>query len=76
MKYVHIGMNVSNLEASIAFYSKVFGVSPIKVKPTYSKFLLEQPGLNFTLNVKDEVNGNQSESLWLPSRNTRRNRSP
>ncbi|MBD7937003.1 VOC family protein [Cytobacillus sp. Sa5YUA1] len=59
MKYVHIGMNVSNLEASIAFYSKVFGVSPIKVKPTYSKFLLEQPGLNFTLNVKDEVNGNQ-----------------
>lgn len=59
MKYVHIGINVTNLEASIAFYSKVFGVSPIKLKPTYSKFLLEQPGLNFTLNVKDEVNGNQ-----------------
>lgn len=59
MKYVHIGINVTNLEASIAFYSKVFGVSPIKVEPTYSKFLLEQPGLNFTLNVKDEVNGNQ-----------------
>ena len=29
------------------------------MKTDYAKFLLETPGLNFTLNVRDEVNGNQ-----------------
>ena len=59
MRYVHIGINVTNLEKSIEFYEKVFCVSPVKVKTDYAKFLLEKPGLNFTLNVRDEVKGNQ-----------------
>ncbi|PEP06983.1 hypothetical protein CN578_29050 [Bacillus toyonensis] len=59
MKYVHVGINVTNLEKSIEFYEKVFGASPVKVKVDYAKFLLENPRLNFTLNVRDEVNGNQ-----------------
>ncbi|MCT1577700.1 glyoxalase/bleomycin resistance/dioxygenase family protein [Oceanobacillus kimchii] len=59
MKYVHVGVNVTNLNESVEFYSKVFGVSPVKSKFNYAKFLLDQPGLNFTLNVKDDVGGNQ-----------------
>ncbi|MEK5138774.1 MULTISPECIES: ArsI/CadI family heavy metal resistance metalloenzyme [Priestia] len=59
MKYVHVGVNVTNLEKSVIFYEKLFGVKPVKVKVDYAKFLLNQPGLNFTLNVRDEVNGNQ-----------------
>ncbi|OUQ85537.1 hypothetical protein B5G50_26195 [Brevibacillus brevis] len=59
MKYVHVGINVTNLEKSIEFYQKVFGVEPVKVKTDYAKFLLENPGLNFTLNVRDAVSGNQ-----------------
>ncbi|KQL48409.1 hypothetical protein AN963_00925 [Brevibacillus choshinensis] len=59
MKYVHVGINVTDLEKSIAFYQKVFGVNPVKVKMDYAKFLLESPGLNFTLNVQDAVSGNQ-----------------
>ncbi|MCI0766984.1 ArsI/CadI family heavy metal resistance metalloenzyme [Bacillus sp. TL12] len=59
MQYVHVGINVTNLEKSIEFYSKVFGMEPVKVKADYAKFLLESPGLNFTLNVRDEVKGNQ-----------------
>ncbi|EST51550.1 hypothetical protein T458_24290 [Brevibacillus panacihumi W25] len=59
MKYVHVGINVTNLEKSVDFYQKVFGVEPVKVKTDYAKFLLETPGLNFTLNVRDEVRGNQ-----------------
>jgi len=59
MKYVHVGINVTNLEQSIEFYQKVFGIKPEKVKEDYAKFLLDEPGLNFTLNVRDEVNGNQ-----------------
>jgi catechol 2,3-dioxygenase-like lactoylglutathione lyase family enzyme len=59
MKYTHIGLNITNLERSIEFYSTLFGTTPVKVKPDYAKFLLESPGLNFTLNLQDEVNGNQ-----------------
>jgi catechol 2,3-dioxygenase-like lactoylglutathione lyase family enzyme len=56
----HIGINVTSLEESIGFYSKVFNAEPVKVKPGYAKFLLEEPGLNFTLNLTDEVSGNQA----------------
>ncbi|WP_219375414.1 ArsI/CadI family heavy metal resistance metalloenzyme [Bacillus mycoides] len=59
MKYVHVGINVTNLEKSIKFYEKTFGVKPVKVKNDYAKFLLDIPGLNFTLNLKDEVSGNR-----------------
>ncbi|HDR4764161.1 TPA: ArsI/CadI family heavy metal resistance metalloenzyme [Bacillus thuringiensis] len=59
MRYVHVGINVTDLEKSIEFYEKVFGESPVKVKMDYAKFLLETLGLNFTLNVRDEVKGNQ-----------------
>ncbi len=56
---MHVGINVTNLNKSIEFYSKIFNVEPVKVKPDYAKFLLDYPGLNFTLNLKDEVSGNQ-----------------
>ncbi|MFD5853296.1 ArsI/CadI family heavy metal resistance metalloenzyme [Cytobacillus pseudoceanisediminis] len=56
---VHVGINVMDLNQSIEFYSKVFNAEPVKVKEDYAKFLLEDPGLNFTLNLKDEVSGNQ-----------------
>jgi catechol 2,3-dioxygenase-like lactoylglutathione lyase family enzyme len=59
MKYVHVGINVTNLKASIEFYQKLFNIEPIKVKADYAKFLLEKPGLNFTLNVRNQVSGNQ-----------------
>lgn len=58
MMNMHVGLNVTNLEASIVFYSKVFGVEPVKVKSNYAKFLLKDPGLNFTLRPVDRVEGN------------------
>ncbi|WP_251552077.1 ArsI/CadI family heavy metal resistance metalloenzyme [Neobacillus muris] len=59
MKYAHVGLNVTNLEKSLEFYTKLFGMEPVKTKPDYAKFLLETPGLNITLNLKNEVKGNQ-----------------
>ncbi|EWG08475.1 hypothetical protein PBF_24101 [Cytobacillus firmus DS1] len=56
---VHAGINVTDLNQSIEFYSKVFNAEPVKVKEDYAKFLLEDPGLNFTLNLTAEVSGNQ-----------------
>jgi catechol 2,3-dioxygenase-like lactoylglutathione lyase family enzyme len=56
---MHVGINVTDLDKSIEFYTKVFNTEPVKIKPDYAKFLLDNPGLNFTLNLKDKVSGNQ-----------------
>jgi catechol 2,3-dioxygenase-like lactoylglutathione lyase family enzyme len=45
----HISLNVTNLEKSVAFYSRAFGVEPQKRSPTYAKYDLKQPALNFAL---------------------------
>ena len=49
-EHVHIALNTDKLEASIEFYRAFFGREPVKVKPGYAKFELENPALNFTLN--------------------------
>lgn len=46
----HLAINVSDVEASIEFYRKMFGIEPSKVRTGYAKFDVESPGLNFTLN--------------------------
>jgi catechol 2,3-dioxygenase-like lactoylglutathione lyase family enzyme len=56
---MHVGINVTNLEQSKEFYQKIFNIIPVKVKTDYAKYLLHDPQLNFTLNVKEEVAGNQ-----------------
>ncbi len=46
----HIALNVKNVEESKAFYKKMFGIEPMKVRNGYAKFDLEFPSLNLTLN--------------------------
>ncbi|HYI09972.1 MAG TPA: ArsI/CadI family heavy metal resistance metalloenzyme [Thermoanaerobaculia bacterium] len=46
----HLGINVRNVEASIPFYKKLFGIEPAKVRTGYAKFDVQNPPLNFTLN--------------------------
>jgi catechol 2,3-dioxygenase-like lactoylglutathione lyase family enzyme len=45
----HVSLNVSNIDASVAFYEKVFGVAVTKRRPGYAKFDLEQPSLNLSM---------------------------
>ena len=46
----HVGLNVSDLQASVAFYQKVFDQEPTKLRPGYAKFEVSEPSVNFTLN--------------------------
>ncbi|GGE10710.1 cadmium transporter [Marinithermofilum abyssi] len=46
----HLAINVKDLDASIEFYRHLFGEEPVKVRPGYAKFDLDEPPLNFTLN--------------------------
>lgn len=46
----HLAINVKDVEASIGFYKKLFGIEPSKVRTGYAKFNVQNPPLNFTLN--------------------------
>ena len=46
---VQLALNVSDLDASIAFYSAMFGVEPAKRRPGYPNFAVEHPPLKLVL---------------------------
>jgi len=46
----HLAINVRDVDTSIDFYKKMFGIEPSKVRTGYAKFDVESPALNFTLN--------------------------
>ena len=45
----HVSLNISNIDASVAFYEKVFGVAATKRRAGYAKFDLQEPALNLTM---------------------------
>ena len=49
MKRLHVSLNVSNLDQSIAFYTNLFGQQPTFVKSDYAKSMLDDPRVNFVL---------------------------
>lgn len=46
---VQLALNVSDLEASVAFYSAMFGVEPHKRRPGYANFAIAEPPLKLVL---------------------------
>jgi catechol 2,3-dioxygenase-like lactoylglutathione lyase family enzyme len=53
MKRFHMHVGVTNLDASIAFYTNLFGAEPSAVKPDYAKWMLEDPRINFAISMRD-----------------------
>ena len=49
MSRVQFALNVDDLEASVAFYSKLFGAEPAKLRPGYANFALTEPPLKLVL---------------------------
>ena len=45
----HVSLNVSNIDASVAFYEKAFNVAVTKRRPGYAKFDLAEPSLNLSM---------------------------
>jgi catechol 2,3-dioxygenase-like lactoylglutathione lyase family enzyme len=46
---IQLALNVDNLEESIAFYSKLFGTEPAKLRPGYANFAIAEPPLKLIL---------------------------
>lgn len=49
MSRVQLGLNVSNLDEAIDFYSKIFGAEPAKIRPGYANFAVVAPPLKLVL---------------------------
>ncbi|MEU0252141.1 ArsI/CadI family heavy metal resistance metalloenzyme [Streptomyces sp. NPDC006184] len=49
MSRVQLALNVADLEASVAFYSELFGVEPAKRRPGYANFAITAPPLKLVL---------------------------
>ena len=49
MSRVQLALNVDDLEASVDFYSKLFGTAPAKRREGYANFAIESPPLKLVL---------------------------
>jgi catechol 2,3-dioxygenase-like lactoylglutathione lyase family enzyme len=49
MSRVQLALNVNDLAESIAFYSKLFGAEPAKLRPGYANFAIAEPPLKLVL---------------------------
>ncbi|MBV8303421.1 MAG: VOC family protein [Acidimicrobiia bacterium] len=49
MSRVQLALNVSDIDAAIDFYSKLFGAQPAKVRPGYANFAIAEPPLKLVL---------------------------
>ena len=56
----HVSLNVSDVDASAAFYEKVFGAPATKRRPGYAKFDLQEPSLNLTMQEAPRTGVNAS----------------
>ena len=54
MERMHVHLAVDNLEASIAFYNHLFGVSPVVRKLKYAKWHVDDMKVNFAITEQRE----------------------
>jgi catechol 2,3-dioxygenase-like lactoylglutathione lyase family enzyme len=49
MSRLQLALNVDDLEESVEFYRRLFGVEPAKVRPGYANFAVAEPPLKLVL---------------------------
>lgn len=49
MSRIQIALNVSNVDAAVAFYSQLLGTDPAKRRPGYANFAVAEPPLKLVL---------------------------
>jgi catechol 2,3-dioxygenase-like lactoylglutathione lyase family enzyme len=47
---VHVALSVRDIDASVAFYRRLFAIEPDKLRPGYAKFDVQYPPVNLSLN--------------------------
>ncbi len=57
MSRVQLALNVTDVDAAVAFYGKLFGAQPAKRRPGYANFAIAEPPLKLVLIETPEVRG-------------------
>ncbi|MEW9530416.1 ArsI/CadI family heavy metal resistance metalloenzyme [Microbispora sp. NPDC049125] len=65
MSRVQLALRVADLEGSIAFYSKLFGVEPAKRRPGYANFAIAEPPLKLVLLEGEEGEETRMDHLGV-----------
>lgn len=52
MKRFHVHAHVEDLQASVAFYEKLFGAAPTRLETDYAKWMLDDPRINFAISTR------------------------
>ena len=51
---MHVGLKVDDIAAALDFYTRLFGAEPSLVRPDYAKWMLDDPLLNFSIDLHGE----------------------
>jgi hypothetical protein len=57
MKRFHVHAHVTDLLASIAFYTRLFGTPPTRIEADYAKWMLDDPRVNFAISTRGAAPG-------------------
>lgn len=57
MSRIQLALNVSNLDAAVDFYRRLFGTEPAKRRPGYANFAITEPPLKLVLMENPEAAG-------------------
>ena len=57
MKRFHVHVAVSDIEASVRFYSQLFAAQPTVLKSDYAKWMLGDPRVNFAISDRSSERG-------------------
>src|SRR5712691_4800555 len=61
---VQLALNVEDLDAAVAFYGKLFGAEPAKLRPGYANFAIAEPPLKLVL-IEGEGRGGSLNHLGV-----------
>jgi catechol 2,3-dioxygenase-like lactoylglutathione lyase family enzyme len=64
MSRVQLALNVSDIEAAIGFYGKLFGAEPAKRRPGYANFAIADPPLKLVL-IENPAGGGSVNHLGV-----------
>jgi catechol 2,3-dioxygenase-like lactoylglutathione lyase family enzyme len=71
MSRVQLSINVSDLDAAVAFYSRLFGAGPAKLRPGYANFAIDDPPLKLVLNCPGNGPGGTINHLGVEGDSTK-----
>jgi catechol 2,3-dioxygenase-like lactoylglutathione lyase family enzyme len=68
MKRLHVHVSVSDLDASVRFYSRLFASDPTVRKSDYARWMLEDPRVNFAISQRSDRPGLQHLGVQVEDR--------